>query len=87
MPDFVQYIDQTHTIVSMVRAGLGMAIVPASAQRFHFDNVVFRPIRDNTVSVEMIMAWRPDQRIPAVTAVRQMAEAYFSAAGAQGSRH
>nr|WP_307736040.1 LysR substrate-binding domain-containing protein [Massilia pinisoli] len=79
MPDFVQYIDQTHTIISMVRAGLGMAIVPASAQRFHFDNVVFRPIRDDTVMVEMIMAWRPDQRIPAVTAVRLMAEAFFSA--------
>jgi DNA-binding transcriptional LysR family regulator len=85
MPDFVQYIDQTHTIISMVRAGLGMAIVPASAQRFHFDNVVFRPIRDNTVTVEMIMAWRPDQRIPAVTAVRMMAEAYFSASG--GKEH
>ncbi|KGF80192.1 LysR family transcriptional regulator [Massilia sp. JS1662] len=77
MPDFAQYIDQTHTIISMVRAGLGMSIVPASAQRFHFDQVVFRPIRDNVVSAEMIMAWRPDQRIPAVTALRQMAEEHF----------
>jgi len=78
MPDFVQYIDQTPTIISMVRAGLGMAIVPASAQRFHFDKVVFRPIRHEAVSAEMIMAWRPDQRIPAVTALRLMAEDYFS---------
>jgi DNA-binding transcriptional LysR family regulator len=81
MPEFVQYIDQTHTIISMVRAGLGMAIVPASAQRFHFDNVVFRPIRHDAVSVEMIMAWRPDQRIPAVTALRLMAEDYFTKPG------
>ncbi|MES2259889.1 MAG: LysR family transcriptional regulator [Pseudomonadota bacterium] len=79
MPDFVQYIDQTHTIISMVRAGLGMSIVPASAQRFHFDNIVFRPIRHDTVSVEMMMAWRQDQRIPAVTALRLMAEKFFSA--------
>jgi DNA-binding transcriptional LysR family regulator len=78
MPDFVQYIDQTHTIISMVRAGLGMSIVPASAQRFHFDNVVFRPIRDGAVSAEMIMAWRPDQCIPSVTALRSLAEDYFS---------
>lgn len=77
MPDFTQYIDQTHTIVSMVRAGLGMSIVPASAQRFRFDQVAFRPIRDNVVSAEMIMAWRPDQRIPAVTALRQLAEEHF----------
>jgi DNA-binding transcriptional LysR family regulator len=78
LPDFTQYMDQTPTIISMVRAGLGMAIVPASAQRFHFDNVVFRPIRQDAVSVEMIMAWRPDQCIPAVTALRLMAEKYFS---------
>jgi hypothetical protein len=57
-----------------------MAIVPASAQRFHFDHVVFRPLRDNEVTVEMIMAWRPDQRIPAVTAVRQMAQGFFGGA-------
>jgi DNA-binding transcriptional LysR family regulator len=81
MPDFVQYIDQTPTIISMVRAGLGMAIVPASAQRFDFDNVVFRPIRREAISAEMIMAWRPDQRIPAVTALRLMAEDHFSRAG------
>jgi DNA-binding transcriptional LysR family regulator len=79
MPDFVQYIDQTPTIISMVRAGLGMAIVPASARRFNFDHVVFRPIRNETVAAEMIMAWRPDQRIPAVTALRLMAQDYFGA--------
>lgn len=78
MPEFVQYIDQTPTILSMVRAGLGMGIVPASAQRFRFDNVVFRPIRHADVSAEMIMAWRPDQCIPAVTALRSMAQAHFT---------
>lgn len=77
MPDFVQYIDQVPTIISMVRAGLGMAIVPASAQRFNFDNVVFRPMRQSVIAAEMIMAWRPDQCIPAVTALRQMAERHF----------
>jgi DNA-binding transcriptional LysR family regulator len=78
MPEFVQYIDQTPTIISMVRAGLGMGIVPASAQRFRFNNVVFRPIRPQGVVAEMIMAWRPDQCIPAVSALRMMAQAHFS---------
>jgi DNA-binding transcriptional LysR family regulator len=77
MPEFVQYIDQTPTIISMVRAGLGMGIVPASARRFNFDNVVFRPIRHGDVAAEMIMAWRPDQNVPAVTALRLMAQAHF----------
>jgi DNA-binding transcriptional LysR family regulator len=77
-PDFIQYIDQTHTIISLVRAGLGVAIVPRSAQRFHFDKVVYRPLRCQAVLAEMVMAWRPDQCIPAVTALRLMAEDYFS---------
>ncbi len=41
-PHFTQYIDQTPTILSLVRAGLGVSILPASSQRFHYDNVEFR---------------------------------------------
>ena len=77
-PDFIQYIDQTHTIISLVRAGLGAAIVPASAQRFHFDKVVYRAIRHQSVLAEMVMAWRRDQCIPAVMALKLMAEDFFS---------
>ncbi len=78
MPYFVQYVDLMPTMISMVRAGLGMAIVPSSCQRFRFDNVVFRPIQSDAVFLEMIMAWRQDQSIPAVMALRRMAEEYFS---------
>lgn len=77
-PEFVEYIDQTPTIISLVRAGLGIAIVPASAQRFHFDNVVFRPMQCDDVVAEMVMAWRPDQQPPAVAAFRNFSAGYFS---------
>ncbi|MDE1179710.1 LysR family transcriptional regulator [Paraburkholderia sp.] len=73
-----QYIDQTPTILSLVRAGLGVGILPASAQRFHYDNVEFRMIADTTLQAEMSMAWRPDQDNPAVTAFRLMAADYFA---------
>jgi DNA-binding transcriptional LysR family regulator len=76
-PDIVQYIDQTPTIVSLVRAGLGLSIVPASAQRFHFDNVTFRPIVEATPLAEMSMVWRTDHDHPTVTAFREMAAAHF----------
>jgi DNA-binding transcriptional LysR family regulator len=72
-----QYIDQTPTILSLVRAGLGLGILPASSQRFHYDNVEFRHIANNTVQAEMSMVWRTDQDNPAVTAFRLMAAAYF----------
>ncbi len=35
LPHFTQYIDQTPTILSFVRAGLGVSILPFSSQRFH----------------------------------------------------
>lgn len=77
-PHFTQYIDQTLTILSLVRAGLGVSILPFSSQRFHYDNVEFRHIAGHTVQAEMSMAWRVDQDNPAVTAFRQMAAEYFA---------
>ena len=76
-PHIVQYIDQTPTIVSLVRAGLGLSIVPASARRFHFDKVSFRPIAEATPPAEMSMVWRADHGHPTVTAFREMAAAHF----------
>lgn len=73
-----QYIDQTPTILSLVRAGLGVGILPASAQRFHYDKVEFRLIAGNACQAEMSMAWRADQDNPAVTAFRVMAAEYFA---------
>jgi DNA-binding transcriptional LysR family regulator len=77
-PHFTQYIDQTPTILSLVRAGLGVSILPASSQRFHYDSVEFREIAGNAVQAEMSMAWRADQDNPAVTAFRYMAAEYFA---------
>ncbi|WP_250436035.1 LysR substrate-binding domain-containing protein [Caballeronia sp. ATUFL_F2_KS9A] len=77
-PHFTQYIDQTPTILSLVRAGLGVSILPASSQRFHYDSVEFREIAGNAVQAEMSMAWRADQDNPAVTAFRHMAADYFA---------
>jgi len=77
-PHFTQYIDQTPTILSLVRAGLGVSILPASSQRFHYDSVEFREIAGNAVQAEMSMAWRADQDNPAVTAFRHMAAEYFA---------
>lgn len=76
--NITQYIDQSPTILSMVRAGLGLSILPASAQRFHYDNVEFRPLADLVAHAEMSMAWRPDQDNPAVTAFRLLAIEHFA---------
>ncbi len=77
-PHFTQYIDQTPTILSLVRAELGVSILPSSAQRFHYDNVEFRHIAGHAVQAEMSMAWHTDQDNPAVIAFRVMAADWFA---------
>lgn len=66
-PRYVQYVTQVHTMLVLVRSGLGMALVPESAQTMHPEGVVFRPvsaIRDRPV--QMNAAWRSDSRNPAL---------------------
>lgn len=82
--NIAQYIDQSPTILSLVRAGLGVSILPASAQRFHYDNVEFRHLADGVAHAEMSMAWRTDQDNPAVTAFRLLALEHFASRQRQG---
>lgn len=69
-PEFVHHIGQTHTIMALVRAGIGLAIVPASAEQLRFENVVFRPLWRSDVFAEVYLAWRPDNGNPAQETVR-----------------
>ena len=72
-PRYVQQIAQTHTILGLVRAGIGMAIVPASAQSLRLENIVYRPLWRKDVVAELYMAWPLAHRNPALDAVRDFA--------------
>ena len=84
MPKYIQHLDHVHTIVGLVRSGLGVSIVPAAAAQLRFDNVVFRPLWRNDVIAESRMAWRADHHNPALTTFRHFASNFF--AGQQGRR-
>ena len=43
VPVVVQHLTQIHTILSLVHFAWGVAVVPESASKMHFDNVVCRP--------------------------------------------
>jgi DNA-binding transcriptional LysR family regulator len=45
-PDVVQQVDRVHTLVSLVAAGLGIALCPESLRRFEPPGVTFRPLED-----------------------------------------
>jgi DNA-binding transcriptional LysR family regulator len=72
-PQVVQRSKQTQTVLSLVSAGIGVALVPETAQRASFDNVTFREVAglDNR-TLEMHAIWRPDNDNPALPMFRTL---------------
>jgi len=65
LPRYVQHVGQIHSILAMVRAGLGVAIVPAAAASLRIADVRLRPLKLRTqTSVELFMVWRRDYENP-----------------------
>ncbi|MVW72046.1 MULTISPECIES: LysR family transcriptional regulator [unclassified Bordetella] len=67
-PRYVQRASQTHTLVALVRAGLGYGIVPDSARELHFEGVEYRPISQKNFYADIYLAWRQQSDNPAVEA-------------------
>ena len=66
-PRYVQYVTQVHTMLVLVRTGLGMALVPASAATLHPEGVVFRSVgtfRERPVELDAV--WHGDSTNPAL---------------------
>ncbi|WP_321938756.1 MULTISPECIES: LysR family transcriptional regulator [Paraburkholderia] len=58
-PRYVQYVANTHTMLSLVSGGTGIALVPESARRLKFENVVFRALPiEPPVHAELFLVWR-----------------------------
>jgi len=61
LPRYVQHLGQIHSIMALVRAGLGCGIVPESAASLHFEGVVLRPLKlAERADVELYVVWRRD---------------------------
>jgi DNA-binding transcriptional LysR family regulator len=52
------------TVLGLVAAGLGVALVPSSVQRLNRAGVVFRPVSDAGTEVELGALWRAEDRAP-----------------------
>ncbi|MXP62240.1 LysR family transcriptional regulator [Roseomonas sp. M0104] len=72
-PRVVQAVSQAHTILSLVGAGTGLALVPEEARNASFDSVTFRPIAIPAAPlVELHAIWRPDNANPALEPLRDL---------------
>lgn len=66
MPTITQDAPQMTTMLCLVAAGLGCALVPASARRMSIEGVCFRPLLDDSPAIELYAAWLPEKRAPFV---------------------
>lgn len=82
-PRVVQQMSQTHSVLALVRAGLGVALVPASARHLHFPEVVFRPIWRDDVRAELHLVWRDATPNPACRVFAEFAAGYLGERAAE----
>ena len=61
------------TIVSLVAAGMGVALVPASLERMRRTGVVYRRLAEAAPQVEIGIVWRGGEHSPAVRAFVSLA--------------
>jgi DNA-binding transcriptional LysR family regulator len=78
-PRVEQEAIQMQTIVSLVAAGMGVALVPGSLVNLRRTGVVYRPLTDTTPRIALGIAWRRADDAPAV-------QAFVGLARARGAR-
>lgn len=67
-PRVEQEAIQMQTIVSLVAAGMGVALVPASLRNMRRTGVIYRPLAERSPRIEVGVAWRRGAESPAVRA-------------------
>jgi DNA-binding transcriptional LysR family regulator len=72
-PRVAQEVNQTHAVIGLVSAGLGVALVPASAQKIALAGVAYRPLRESTPLAQVAVAWRRADASPVVAAFLDVA--------------
>lgn len=71
-PTIGQQAIQMQTIVSLVSAGLGLALVPQSVSNLQRPGVVYLPLAEHTPTVETGLAWRRDHVSPVLRGFLQV---------------
>jgi DNA-binding transcriptional LysR family regulator len=75
-PAGLQHITQTHSILALVGAGLGVALLPQSVERFCPADIVLKTVETlDGVNADLMLAWRSQSENPACAAVLEVLQA------------
>ncbi len=72
-PRIVQTSRELYTTVSLVEAGMGVTIIPASVRKMGWRGVRYYPIRSPSAATRIDAAWRADNRSPIIPAFLEIA--------------
>jgi DNA-binding transcriptional LysR family regulator len=72
-PKVAQEAVQMQTIVGLVAAGMGIAIVPASLQNFHRSGVIYRPLQEQISNTGLYLTWWQHDSSPVISAFLSLA--------------
>ncbi|WP_434213026.1 LysR substrate-binding domain-containing protein [[Pseudomonas] boreopolis] len=72
-PHYVQYVSQIHSVLALVRGGLGVALVPEAASGLRYEGIVYRPVHPLVPAepVELHMVWKQGNDNPALPKIVQ----------------
>src|SRR5882762_6207144 len=77
-PRVVNEADMMQTVLTLVEAGEGVALVPACVSNLRGSGVVLRPVQPDTVRIPLVMVWPAGHESPALESflrlVREHAE-------------
>jgi DNA-binding transcriptional LysR family regulator len=73
VPRIVQEAAPTESVIGLVGAGVGIALLPAIAERIRIARVEYRTLKDRYAVAKIGIAWRKDDRSPVIQAFLQIA--------------
>ncbi|MFL9907757.1 LysR family transcriptional regulator [Paraburkholderia sp. RL17-337-BIB-A] len=82
-PHIGQEAIQMQTIVSLVSAGMGVALVPQSLRNLRRTGVVYRPLSESVPAIETGLVWRTEEVSPVLAGFIEIVRAHAATAGAQ----
>lgn len=85
-PRIGQEAIQMQTIVSLVSAGMGVALVPQSLRNLRRTGVVYRPLRESVPAIETGLVWRTEQVSPVLAGFIDIVRAHAATVEAQAAR-
>jgi DNA-binding transcriptional LysR family regulator len=83
-PRIGQEAIQMQTIISLVSAELGVALIPASLRNLQRTGVVYKTLRESSPMTEIHLAWRRGDSLPVLRSFLDLAR---KAAGSQWNAH